>query len=323
MATGLAYCSEFLRHRPSIGHPERPERLEAIYESLKNQGLLDQMLNIDFSPAGISDIQRVHTAEYIQRVSQLCKSGASYIDSPESEICPESYDVARLAVGAVVAATDDIMTGRLNNALCLIRPPGHHAEADLSMGFCLFNNVAIAARHLQAKHSLDRILILDWDVHHGNGTQHTFEEDPRVFYASFHQSPNSCYPGTGWPEETGRGPGTGTTLNMPFEPGATDDDYRTVYKQQLTPAIKDFQPQFIIVSSGFDAHREDPLAALNLSIDGFNFLITQTCQLAAQFARNRLLVALEGGYNLAALSEAGCAQARILLQAGATPHCSQ
>ena len=315
MSTGLAYSAEFLKHRPSAVHPERPERLEAIHTALHNEGLLDQMVNIDFGPAPVSEIQRVHTAGYIDRVATSCEQGEPYIDSPDSQICRESYTVARLAVGAVLAAADAIMAKRLTNALCLVRPPGHHAEADKSMGFCLFNNVAIATKYLQAKYNLERILIIDWDVHHGNGTQHTFEADSSVFYASFHQSPISCYPGTGWQTEKGTGAGTGTTLNISFEPGATNDDYRTAWKQQLQPAVEVFRPDFIIVSSGYDAHRDDPLAALNLSIDGFSFLMKQTCQLANQFAQNRLLVALEGGYNLAVLSEAVRTQARILIKA--------
>lgn len=315
MATGLAYSAEFLKHRPSTAHPERPERLEAILAALDNEGLLDHMANINFGPAPVSEIQRVHTTSYIDRVAASCEKGAPYVDSPDSEICGASYTVARLAVGAVLAAADAIMAKRLTNALCLVRPPGHHAEADQSMGFCLFNNVAIVARYLQAKYNLERILILDWDVHHGNGTQHTFEADPSVFYASFHQSPTSCYPGTGWPDEKGTGDGAGTTLNMPFEPGASDYDYRTAWKRHLQLAVGDFRPDFIIVSSGYDAHRDDPLAALNLSVDGFSFLMKQTCRVAGQFAQNRLLIALEGGYNLAVLSEAVCAHARILIEA--------
>ena len=314
MPTGLTYSPEFLKHCPSTGHPDRPERLEAIYNRLETKGLLSQLVNLTFTPADLSDIERVHTAEYIKRVAQSCKNGAPYIDSPDSEICPESYDVARLAVGAVLAASDAIISQRVTNALCLVRPPGHHAEVDESMGFCLFNNVAIAARYLQAKYSMEKILIVDWDVHHGNGTQHIFEHDPTVFYASFHQSPSSCYPGTGWPDEKGKGLGKGTTLNMPFEPGADDDDYRTIYNQQFRPAVEDFQPDFILISSGFDAHRNDPLASLSLTTEGFTFLMQQTCLLASQFAENRLLVLLEGGYDLEALAEGVTSQVLVLLQ---------
>ena len=315
MSTGLVYSPEFLNHRPGAGHPERPERLKAILAGLEKEGLLNRMTNIDFGAAPVSEIQRVHTAGYIARVAQACEQGAAYIDTPDSQICRESYDVARLAVGGVLAAADAIMAKSITNALCLVRPPGHHAEADQSMGFCLFNNVAIATRHLQAEYGLGRILILDWDVHHGNGTQHTFEAEAGVFYASFHESPRFCYPGTGWPSEKGIGEGTGTTLNMPFEPGATDEDYRTAWGQQLSPAVKSFRPDFILVSSGYDAHRDDPLAALNLTIDAFIFLMQQTCELAAEFSQNRLLVSLEGGYDLNVLSQAVAAQARVLIEA--------
>ena len=316
MPTGLAYSPEFLKHRTGPGHPERPQRLQAIYDRLATDGLLEQMQPIDFSPADIAQIARVHTPPYIERVARSCRNGAPFIDSPDSEICPESYEVARLAVGAVLAAADAVVDGSLTNALCLLRPPGHHAEADTSMGFCLFNNVAIAARRLQQLHSLQRILIIDWDVHHGNGTQHTFESDPGVFYASFHQSPSSCYPGTGWASEKGTGPGLGTTLNMPFEPGATDADYRTSFTDLLVPAVEAFDPEFILVSSGFDAHADDPLANLCLTVDGFNFLLERTCQLAHNFADDRVLVVLEGGYNLEVLAQAVACQTRILLQTG-------
>ncbi len=315
MPTGLAYSPEFLKHRTGPDHPERPQRLQAIYDRLARAGLLDRMQPIDFSSADISQIERVHTRQYIERVAQYCRNGAPFIDSPDSEICPESYEVARLAVGAVLAAADALMDGSLTNALCLVRPPGHHAEADSSMGFCLFNNVAIAARRLQQLHSLQRILIIDWDVHHGNGTQHTFESDPGVFYASFHQSPSSCYPGTGWASEKGAGPGLGATLNIPFEPGATDADYRASFTDLLVPAVEAFDPEFILVSSGFDAHADDPWAGLCLTVDGFNFLLQQTSLLAHTFADDRLLVVIEGGYNLDVLAEAVASQARILLQA--------
>ena len=316
MATGLAYSPDFLKHLTGPGHPERPQRLTAIYDRLKAEGLLEQMTPVSFTPADTEQISLVHTSEYIQRVAGHCRDGAAYVDSPDSTICPESYDVALLAVGAVLAATDAIMDTRLDNALCLVRPPGHHAEAGRSMGFCLFNNVAIAARHLQQNHSLERILIIDWDVHHGNGTQHTFQSDPGVFYASLHQSPASCYPGTGWANEKGIGPATGTTLNIPFEPGATDDDYRTSFSEILEPAIKTFQPQFILVSSGFDAHQDDPLASLCLSDAAFRFLIERTCALAQRLADGRLLIVLEGGYNLDVLAQAVACQARTLLHTG-------
>lgn len=320
MPTGLAYSWDLLKHRTGSSHSESPGRLKAIYNHLATVGLFDQVRTIDFSPADIAQIELVHTREYIERVAQTCRGGMPFIDSPDNRICPESYEVARLAVGAVLAAAEAVVEGSVTNALCLVRPPGHHAEADTALGFCLFNNVAIAARHLQQVHNLKRILIIDWDVHHGNGTQHTFESDPGVFYASFHQSPDTCYPGTGWPDEKGTGPGLGATLNIPFEPGATDADYRAAFSELLVPAVEAFEPEFILVSSGFDAHIDDPLANICLSVDGFNFLLEQTCQLAHSFADDRLLVVLEGGYNLEVIAEAVACQVRILLQASHRLH---
>ena len=316
MATGLAYSPRFLEHVPGPTHPESPARLRAIYGGLEAAGLLGKFKAIDFVKAPVSELGRVHTASYIERVRHCCQSGAAWIDSPDSEICPDSYEVARLAVGAVLAGCDEVMAGVVTNALCLVRPPGHHAEADRSMGFCLFNNVAIAARRLQQVHGLQRILILDWDVHHGNGTQHVFESDPGVLYISLHQSPDTCYPGTGFAREQGTGMGKGATVNIPFEPGASDDDYRTIFMERLRPIIDRFSPEFVLVSSGFDSHTDDPLAGVCLSIEGLDFLLRQTCDAARRLCGGRLVVTLEGGYNLDVLAEGVSSQARILVAAG-------
>jgi len=187
-------------------------------------------------------IEAIHTAEYIERLHAACKQGERHIDVPDSAICPESFEIAQLAVGGVLAAVDAVMQGQIDNAHCAVRPPGHHAERDRSMGFCLFNNVAIAAQYLRRHYQLPRVMVLDWDVHHGNGTQHTFEDDPSVFYCSLHEHPSFCYPGTGWAWEAGHGDSRGTKLNLPLMPHTGDAEMQEVFEQQFVPAARSYVP---------------------------------------------------------------------------------
>ena len=225
MATALGYDQAFLQHRTGM-HPERPARLTSIVETLRRDGLWERAVPVDGRVDPEAWIRTIHSEEYIERLDAACRAGLPFIDCPDSAICPDSCKVARLAVSVTLGACDMVMSGEVENGLVLPRPPGHHAEADRSMGFCLFNNIAIAARYLQQQHGLQRILILDWDVHHGNGTQHAFEKDPSVFYCSIHQHPATLYPGTGWPSELGEGLGRGATLNLPLPPGAGDEEFR-------------------------------------------------------------------------------------------------
>ena len=300
--TGWVYDDRFLLHDTGDGHPERPDRLRAIVREIKRRGLLDRVTEIPALPADLSHIEAIHASGYADRVRQACADRRGYVDSTDSAICPESYDIARLAVGGVLAACDAVMDGEVNNAFCAVRPPGHHAERDVSMGFCLFNNIAIAARYLQRRHDIGKVLILDWDVHHGNGTQHIFEEDETVFFCSIHEHPAHCYPGTGTAEERGIGPGEGTTLNLPMMPGAGDDDYRRVLEEQFLPAARAFSPDFVLVSAGFDAHVRDPLAGINLTDTAYSWLIDTVMNLANAECDGRLVLVLEGGYDLEALS---------------------
>lgn len=310
--TGFIYDDRFLRHDTGPSHPERAERLTAIVNRLKSTGLWDLLHHIPPRHAGEVHLAAIHTPEYIQRVKDTCAREAGYVDCPDSTVCPASYEAALLAAGAVLTACDAVMCGQVENAFCAVRPPGHHAERDKSMGFCLFNNVAVAAKYLQRQYHLKRVLILDWDVHHGNGTQHAFDtDDGTVFYASIHEHPSFCYPGTGRPEETGTGHSAGCILNLPMLPGAMDSDYRAVLSEKFFPQARAFNPQFVLISAGFDAHRADPLAHINLTSQAFGWMTEECLALAEQCAHGRLVSVLEGGYDLAALAR--CAEEHISL----------
>ena len=311
--TLLGYDDVFLQHRTG-DHPERPARLTAIGERLKRSGLADRCLPVPQRVDPDHWIATVHSAQYIDRLAAACDSSLPFIDVPDSAICSDSLNVARQAVAVVLAACDMIVDQRAENGFCPVRPPGHHAERDRSLGFCLFNNVAIAGRYLQQEHKIPRVFILDWDVHHGNGTQHTFESDDTVFYCSLHQHPATCYPGTGWPGEIGLGPGRGTTLNLALEPGTGDQECLELFRTVVLTAARDFRPDFILISAGFDAHRKDPLAQLELSEYAFDQMTSEIKQLAQTFCRGRLLSVLEGGYHLGALANCVANHVEILLQ---------
>lgn len=245
-------------------------------------------------------IAQVHSPGHLDRLERLRpETGIVHIDT-DTLMSSESYRVAKLAVEGTLAAADGIMAGRFANAFCAVRPPGHHAEANLAMGFCLINNVAVAARYLQQRYGLSRVFIIDWDVHHGNGTQHIFDEDPTVFYFSVHQFP--LYPGTGRADEHGRSAGEGYTLNCPLPPGQGDEEYISVFEKSLRPSIEAFRPDFILISAGFDAHRDDPLANMRVTEEGFGEMTRMVNEWARVHCQGRVLSCLEGGYNLAALA---------------------
>jgi len=313
VATALGYDDIFLQHRTGE-HPERPARLTSIIESLKREEIWSQLVPVTTRVDPDPWIRRVHTPEYLTRLAEACENGLPFIDTPDSAICPDSWEVARQAVAVTLAACDMILTGLVENAFCALRPPGHHAERDRSMGFCLFNNAVLAAVYLQQHHGLKRILILDWDVHHGNGVQHIFERDPTVFYASLHQHPATCYPGTGWPNEFGKGPGRGYTLNLPLPPGTTDEDFLETLETNFLPAAHDFRPDFVIVCAGFDGHRKDPLAQWELSENAYAQATRRIKAVAAQYSQGRLLSLLEGGYQLGALAACVAVHLQNLMQ---------
>ena len=312
LPTGLVYDPVYLRHDTGPDHPERPERLTAIIEELKRQGLYDRLRLIKPRKAELRWLETIHSAAYVAEVHRACRQGLPYLHSIDTPICAESYEVALMAVGGVLAAVDAVMSGQVANAFCAIRPPGHHALRERAMGFCLFNNVAVAARYAQKRHGLRRILIVDWDVHHGNGTQAAFYADPSVMYFSTHRYP--FYPGTGSRSEVGIGEGRGTTLNVPLPAGSGDDAFVEAFREVLRPAAEKFRPDFIFISAGFDAHRDDPLGGMRMTEEGYRRLTRIVMNIAADTCDGRIVSLLEGGYNLQALGRSVAAHIGELMK---------
>ena len=298
--TGLVYHPAYLEHDMGAGHPESPNRLRAIMQQLEQSGTAARLTRIEPRKAEAEWITQVHTPAYVAALNQHAPTTGRVSLDPDTSMSPGSLTAAYLAAGGALAAVDAIMARQVDHVFCAVRPPGHHAEAGRAMGFCLFNNVAIAARYLQKQHGLKRVLIVDWDVHHGNGTQHSFEDDPSVLFFSTHQHPH--YPGSGRATERGKRAGEGFTINVPMEAGEGDDEYRAIFHKALVPAADDFKPEFVIISAGFDAHKDDPLASMGLTEEGYATLTSIVVGIAKRHANGRILSSLEGGYNLAALS---------------------
>lgn len=291
-------------------HPESAKRLAAVEDLFHDTDLHPHLLRLQPRAAEVDEISEVHDRLYVLQVREACAGGVRALD-PDTFISPESYEEARLAAGGVLAAVDAVMNGEVNNAFCAVRPPGHHAERDHAMGFCLFNNVAVAARYAQKKHGLEKILIVDWDVHHGNGTQNAFYDDPAVLYFSIHQYPH--YPGTGSRNQAGEGEGAGFTLNHPLPAGSGDREYLDAFENLLTPAADQFKPDLVLISAGFDAHKDDPLAGMQVTEKGFRDMTECLACLAEKYARGRIVSVLEGGYNLSALKRSVKAHLSVLI----------
>ncbi len=298
--TGLIYDPCYLGHDMGAGHPESPDRLRVIMQRLEQSGLAARLDMIAPRRAEDEWLTLVHHPSYVTLLSQQAPATGRVSLDADTSLSPGSLTAAYLAAGGALAGVDAIMGGRVQHAFCAVRPPGHHAEADRAMGFCLFNNVAIAARYVQKRYGLQRVLIVDWDVHHGNGTQHSFERDPSVLFFSTHQYPH--YPGTGRATERGSGAAEGYTINVPMDAGEGDEEYRAVFQKVLVPAADAFKPDFVLISAGFDAHRDDPLASMGLTEEGYGDLTAIVAGLARKHCQGRLLSSLEGGYNLAALA---------------------
>ncbi|MCG8589860.1 MAG: histone deacetylase [Proteobacteria bacterium] len=290
--------SRFEGHRGPAGHPERPERLHAVGDALA--AFEPQLERLAPRLAEDDEIGRVHTADHVRGVSEAAALGPGRLDE-DTYVARESAEIARLAAGGTIEVARSVARGQCDVGIAAVRPPGHHAESQYPMGFCLLNNVAIAARALQADEQVGKLMILDWDVHHGNGTQHSFDADPSVLYVSSHQYP--YYPGTGDFGEAGRGPGEGTTVNVPLPAGCSDAEYVGVLQRIVVPAARAFRPELLLVSCGFDAHRDDPLASMDVTEEGFRAMGRIARALADELCAGRLVFVLEGGYALSGLRE--------------------
>lgn len=311
--TGLVYHPVYLDHDMGPGHPESPNRLRAIMHQLEQSGTMALVTKIEARKAEDEWLTQVHSPSYVLSLNRHAPTSGRVSLDPDTSMSPGTLHAAYLAAGGALAAVDAIMAQQVDHVFCAVRPPGHHAEAGRAMGFCFFNNVAIAARYIQKKYRLNRVLIVDWDVHHGNGTQHSFEDDPSILFFSTHQYPH--YPGTGRGTERGKGTGEGFTINVPVEAGEGDDDYRAVFQNVLVPAADDFKPEFVIISAGFDAHKDDPLASMGLTESGYAELTEIVAGIAKRHAKGRILSSLEGGYNLTALAASVQAHIGALLNA--------
>ncbi len=312
LKTGFVYDPIYLKHVTGPGHVERPERLSAIVAALKESGLYQKLYILPVNPSDPEWIATVHTDEYIKRINKACQKRAQYLDGGEVMIGKDSYQAAVSAVGGVLDAVDTVMAGKVKNAFCAVRPPGHHALPNRSMGFCIFNNVAIAARYIQKKHKLKKVLIIDWDVHHGNGTQDVFYKDPTVFYFGIHQYP--FYPGSGAAEEKGSGKGLNFTLNVPLPADCGDKEYLQAFERKLKPAALKFQPDFILISAGFDAQQNDLLGGMQVTPQGFTRLTQIVKEIADQCCRGRIVSVLEGGYHLEQLGKSAAAHIEALME---------
>lgn len=320
----IGFCSSplLVEHTTGPHHPERPDRLRVIYKSLIQTGLLalddpfanyafklslppakcPPMLPITPQRADEKQILTVHSQRLVDKIRHVCQVGGGVLDQGDTPIGPMSYECGMLSAGCAIAATDAVLTGKVRRAFAAGRPPGHHAEVDRAMGFCLFDNVAIAARHAQKVHGLQRIAIVDIDVHHGNGTQAIFEADPSVLFISLHQHPRTCYPGTGYEWEIGTGSGRGYTLNIPLNPATDDAEYLKILDARVIPELLEYRPEMIFLSTGFDAHQDDAIADLRLTDDGFELVTRVFTAAADHLCQGRLVSVLEGGYSLPALA---------------------
>lgn len=307
-STALAYDPFNLRHTQR-GHPENARRTDETWKLLQVDGIVNQLQGVETSPASQEAVLRVHTAPYWERLEMTTLMGGGRLD-PDTYSNEDSFEAALRAAGATIHTVDAVLSGKSANGFALVRPPGHHALSYSAMGFCLLGNVAIAARHAQAHYGVDRVLIVDFDVHHGNGTQDIFYHDPSVMFFSVHQYP--YYPGSGGAHEIGAEAATGTTINVPFGVGVGDEGYLEAMRRVLMPAARRFRPELILVSAGYDSHWMDPLAEMDLSIEGYTKLLETLMELADELCGGRLVCALEGGYHTEVLAHAVLSALRLL-----------
>jgi acetoin utilization deacetylase AcuC-like enzyme len=304
----------FLKHDTG-NHPERPDRLRSIDARLRRAGLVERCTPGSYAPLTEDDVRGVHEPAVVERVREAARMGGAWLDA-DTFVSPASFEVALSAAGACASAVDAVLKGADHTALCLVRPPGHHATPGRSMGFCLFNNVALAAHHAKTAHGLTRLLVVDWDVHHGNGTQDAFYQDPTVMFFSIHRFGQGFYPGTGAADETGQGKGLGYTHNEAVRYGTRRPDYHGRFRNALEECADRIKPELVLLSAGFDAHRDDPIGSLGLETEDFAVLTREVLEVAKAHAGGRLVSCLEGGYNLDALAESVEVHLAELLSAG-------
>jgi len=312
LPTGFVYDPIYKEHLAGVDHPECPERLDAILEGLAAAKLDSVLLKLAPREATLPEITACHDAGYVQLVKDEIAAGEAQLSTGDTAVTTLSWEAALMAAGGAEAAVDAVLAGRARNAFCAVRPPGHHACPGRGMGFCIFNNIAIAARHAQRQHKVGKVAIVDWDVHHGNGTQEIFYEDGSVFYFSTHQYP--WYPFTGAAAETGRAAGQGCVLNCPFDAGAGRRDIVGAFTDRLLPAARRFKPELVLISAGFDAHVDDPLGGLSLTDEDFVELTRMVLAVARETANGRVVSLLEGGYNLSTLGKTVAGHVKALTE---------
>ncbi len=318
---GFSSSPRFVEHTTGPSHPERPDRIRAIHRAVRLAGMVEspdpfpefeinlgiskqagpKLVEMEPKPADPKWLTLVHTPAMIERTRRICDAGGGLLDDEDTPVGPSSYDIALLSLGSLLGCCDAVMNGKVDRAFSAARPPGHHAEPDRPMGFCLFSNVAIAAKYIQQQYNIEKVAVIDFDVHHGNGTQACLEHDPTALFISLHQHPKTCYPGTGHDWESGSGHGDGYTLNIPFNPGSGDDQYLAAFHEKVLPELDLFKPQVLLISAGFDAHADDPLAQINLTDDCYEEMTRLLVESANRHCAGRVISALEGGYDLRAL----------------------
>ncbi len=305
--TGVVYSQNYLLHKTGLRHPECPSRLRVIIRNLKSSGILadSRIQLVEPQLASINYLRLVHDRNYIKQIQQFCRYGGGKLDSESTVVSGESFEIARLAVGGALKAVDIVMTGKFRNVFAVVRPPGHHAGTNYPLGFCLFNNVALAASYLLEQFDLERVLILDVDAHHGNGTQDIFYGSNKVLYVSLHEDPIE-FPLTGFADEVGIDKGQGYSVNVPLPYGSNDKIYLKAFNEIASPIISQFQPQFVLVSTGFDNHYSDPVGNLLTSSLSYEKIFDMILDIASKFCQERLVAVLEGGYNLRFLGKLAC-----------------